>query len=145
MRAYALLPVPEFPENPAEPYCGSTACVAGWVSVLASPPGSYLYDGYYVRTPDGDSHSISNFGQEAAGLSYTQAEWLFDGARSREEVLAGLDALLENPEADVRHIGLKTMTVTVTDDEGNQLYTRQVKVERNADEFIVLRTAYYQV
>jgi hypothetical protein len=77
--------------------CGSTACVAGWAAILTAPPGTRLR-GTHLRLPEGKDAYTSVMAAEALGLSGWDGDWLFDGGRVREEVLAALDSIAAGDE-----------------------------------------------
>lgn len=151
-RAYALTDLPEEPADPERPVCGTTACVAGWLAILGSEPGTVI-DSMTVRLPSGSRSNIWNEAQRLAGLSDEQQSWLFSGFRTRTEVLDGLDALIEDPKADLAALYrvTKTVTVTVTDSDGSEMLSRVVEMigdRRYGEENLVLRAireVYYEL
>lgn len=84
-------------EDDAEPACGTTACVAGWASVLSMPGDTVIRDSA-VRMPDGRWREAEDVGQVALGLFRDERDWLFSGARSEAEVLRALDAITAGGE-----------------------------------------------
>ena len=102
--AYAMQAVPEMPEDPANPICMTTACVAGWAAVLGSPPGTQIR-----RTSSGDAilkipgqverPDMRQAAIDALGINTNQAEWLFNGSRKRKQVLAALKWLPDHQDA----------------------------------------------
>ncbi len=97
-RQFAYLPVPVTPADATRPVCGTTGCVAGWGAILGAPDGTQVNNGS-VFLPDGTDSSIWDYARERFGLDTMQASWLFEGNRTRDEVLEALDALIENPRA----------------------------------------------
>jgi len=76
--------------------CGTTCCVAGWAAVVAAPDDA-VFDGGDVTMPDGGCKSIEDAGAVALGLPVPppwDAPWLFAPDRTRDEVLAALDAIV---------------------------------------------------
>lgn len=78
--------------------CGSTACVAGWTAILAAPAGSVITVGSRrwaecLRLPNGAVTSIRNVAENALGLTYYEADFLFDSVRVKDEVIAILTAI----------------------------------------------------
>jgi hypothetical protein len=98
---YALLPLPLAPEDTLTPVCGTTGCLAGWAAILAAPPGTKLDGNGSLSFPPGYDHyweddHASTYTQKVLRLDNRQAAWLFAGHRSREEILNGIDLLLED-------------------------------------------------
>lgn len=146
---YAFQPVPETPADPEQPYCGTTGCVAGWGVAFASPPGTMLTgngwaNGYYVELPDGTREMTENYARRVMGLNKYQADWLFSEHRTREEVLARLDALLADPDADISGQNVRQFTVKVFDADGTEMGSRDIWAEGDAGTETILYKAYYQ-
>jgi hypothetical protein len=93
LRKYASIPVPSVPEDPAHPLCGTTACVAGWTVILGSEKTIRL-EGWTDTLSGGADIWVK--ASEMLKLTEDQANYLFAGGRSREEVLDMLDGLLED-------------------------------------------------
>lgn len=77
--------------------CGTTGCVAGWAAVLAAPPGAVLDEALIIS---GDDYQRIDHAAARAlgipwpdGLDYNQTIWLFEGERTRDQVLAELDRI----------------------------------------------------
>lgn len=96
--------------TPSATLCASTGCVAGWAAVLGYPKlkpawyGCYETDWVWIYD-DAEGRSIKDAAREALELPAGWADWLFDGNRSRHEVLRGLLRLSrgQNPlPVDVR-------------------------------------------
>lgn len=130
MLRHALAPVPETPENPDQPYCGTTGCVAGWAVAYGSQPGTMLVSsyisGYCTLFPDGTQVNTSTAASDLMGLNEYQADWLFDEYRTHEEVTSALHELLENPAADISGQNVRKFTVKVFDADGNEMYAAPV-------------------
>jgi hypothetical protein len=77
------------------PTCGTTACVAGWAAIKVSPLGT-LITASGVIYPDGRTASAANVGEVALGLSYEQAEYLFSGGRTKDEVVWVLESIRDD-------------------------------------------------
>ena len=76
--------------------CGTTACIAGWASILTAPEGSVIYhDSGLVRPPGGILLYPQDVATPALGLSAWQAEWLFRASRTLDQVTAALEAIAE--------------------------------------------------
>lgn len=77
--------------------CGTTGCVAGWAAILTAPKGSVIdpvSDRIINLNILGDRGQYADtLGREALALSDGQADYLFDGDRSKGEVLTVLDAI----------------------------------------------------
>lgn len=78
--------------------CGSTACVAGWAATLTTPIGTKILSGGTVVLPNGDWQDADDIGRGALGISQHDADWLFGGDRTKEEVLSALDAIASGEE-----------------------------------------------
>jgi hypothetical protein len=103
IRQYAMRPLTTQPEEPGAqwPVCGSLGCVAGWGAVLSAPHGSFI-KGPRIVLPSGEKMLIHYWAAEKMGLSNDQAAYLFSAGRgSRERLIRILDALIENPNANV--------------------------------------------
>lgn len=102
-----LLPIPvEKVRESLKPgsTCNSTACVAGWAAILTSPAGTVIVDQYFIRLPGSDvKESLEYQGREALNLGRWQADWLFEGDRTREQVLAALDAIAAGEDWEPDH------------------------------------------
>jgi hypothetical protein len=94
---WADRPVPHVAVNPDAPVCQTTACVAGWAAIMAAPKGSRL-DRAGVILIYGEYHEIGRVATDALELYLTDAGWLFAGDRSRDEVVAALDILADDPD-----------------------------------------------
>ena len=70
--------------------CGSTACVAGWATLLSVPPGTQVTYFHDVKYADGTRSSPRHVGRKALGLDGTQSTWLFAAGQGKEEVLKAL-------------------------------------------------------
>ena len=84
-------------ESLQEEDCGSTCCVAGWAAILSAPAGTAI-NNLTTRTtvvfPDHDSSpGIASIAQKALSLNDKQASWLFNGCRTREQVLITLEKI----------------------------------------------------
>lgn len=90
--------------------CDTQMCVAGWAvhfnDVSAEPmygflTGNHDYhaaladSAWLAMTPDGTAVWYSVAGREALGITETEAEWLFDSGRSKDEVVDALTELVE--------------------------------------------------
>lgn len=99
IRPFALEPV----ELMARGACATSGCVAGWAAVLGSPAGTKVRYGRsgvdFLPAGGPAARTAAEYAQELLGLTDDQAAWLFASERSRGEVLAGLDYLIEHPEA----------------------------------------------
>lgn len=127
--AYALQPVPDEPEN--ETYlCGTTGCVAGWTVALGlDPRAKFFSDDFSVELTDGTVRAIPDLAAEILDLDSHQRSYLFSPSRTTDEIVKSLDALLEDPRADIEHLDQHKYTVTVTDANGRELITREVWVD----------------
>lgn len=82
--------------------CGTTACVAGWAGILTAPAGARLrLDGSLMSRYDRYLGHVSVLGAEALELDEKQAGYLFSALRTRNEVLAALDAIAESGTFEV--------------------------------------------
>ena len=105
IRPYVTQPMPTQPveTNSPWPVCGSTGCVLGWAAVLSTPPGTTVVDdGGVLVTPDGLRHRLVDWVAVRMGITWDQAYYIADADRSRERLIRILDALLEDPNTDLR-------------------------------------------
>lgn len=131
IRPYATEDMPDHPVSAEVPVCGTTGCVAGWIAILGSPPGTIIFNSG-VRLPDGVLRSVSEQAGGLAGLNWEQRSWLFSGDRDRDEVLAGLDMLIEDPDAELGVPETVTRTITVTvSSEGGEIWSRSFEITRD--------------
>lgn len=85
--------------------CGTSYCVAGWVAVKRGhePPQINLYedddDIWEIEKSPGEYVHVSEWSEYELGLSEDQADWLFSGNRTLEEIKATADHLEKNPNA----------------------------------------------
>ena len=130
--------IPESPVNPDNPVCGTTACVAGWAAIFGSPMGTeirnggalYGSDGHYAGTAQDRAENLLN-------LDGDQASYLFAAERTRDEVLTALDRLIDDPSAEIQDALIPeyvTYTVTVTDSEGNHVWSTERDVDNDPDD-----------
>lgn len=97
--------IPSLPRSP-DGLCGTKGCVAGWAGVLGSPPGTVIEVlhgeacSVYLNYPDGQLDYIATAAQRLLDLDDDQAGWLFSSVLSREQVLSGLNALIQDPRTD---------------------------------------------
>jgi hypothetical protein len=74
--------------------CGTTACVAGHAVVLTLPKNAtYDWRQDQVILPDGSDVYVQTYAADVMGLSFTESEWLFDGNREVDDVIAALELL----------------------------------------------------
>lgn len=118
--------------------CPTTGCVAGWTATLAGDQMIVSTGDFYgnareasighVMTADGEVQSISYRG---ATLLCLKDQWLFDGARSLNEVLFALEELANGQqpsrtyESDIRQMGWKPTLLR----GGKQKKVEHVKAE----------------
>lgn len=89
--------------------CGTRACVAGWAVVFAHPDAVFSDHKTDVRVPvmgtfgvlTSVSVRIEMLARLSLGLTEDQADYLFDGLRSHDEVVDALNDLIEGREDDV--------------------------------------------
>jgi hypothetical protein len=130
LKTYALKPMPEVPQDEESPVCGTTGCVAGWAVILGDDPKTKVY-GFWrdaLQTPDGKHVQVMARARELLGLSEKQADYLFEGDRTREEVLEALDALIKDISTP---LGVNVYKVTVTDARGRVVRSVQVEVDQD--------------
>lgn len=131
-------PIPDEPEDPDNPVCGTQACIAGWTVILGTPPGSALIHSDHVRLPDDSQRSVSTLAAELLELSDRQASWLFAGDRERPELIVALGELIDDPHARLDHSPV--YTVVVFDENGDEVHS--VEVEVDADDTSHRRVEY---
>lgn len=88
--------------------CGTTACVAGWATILHAPEGSKIDFNDNVVLPNGREIFADRYGREALGLSQDQAEYLFSAVREKAQVLYVLDAIAEGRDWSRAEVPPKT-------------------------------------
>lgn len=93
LRKYATKPLPAEQAMP-DGYCGTTACVAGWAAILSAPRGTTLDGVEGLILPDGEGIDVQEYAAEQMGLDWDESDYLFHSARTREEILSNLDAML---------------------------------------------------
>ena len=100
-----------------EPQCGTTGCVAGWVTALSLPGTVQVATHGSFWGPEGTSleGSASQFAKEKLGLNDSQAEWLFDPARTAGQVLFALDQVAAGRYWYAERGSSRTVTVEVSD------------------------------
>lgn len=93
--------------------CGTAMCFAGHAAILAGaeapdPKKHYVAD-WYVNNSDkaylnwqqydaaewGTATSVARFAQAALGLDYDQADYIFDGDRTVDEIEHAVNTLIE--------------------------------------------------
>lgn len=100
--------------------CGTTMCFAGHAAVLAgaeipNPKKHYVADWYvgkdgqYMNWREaeaanfGDYQSVAVFARNALGLSYEDSDYIFDGDRTEDEIVAAVDDLINDREIAGRY------------------------------------------
>jgi hypothetical protein len=106
MLAEAFSPAPTFSVETARKdlkanACGSTCCIAGWAAILSAPAGTRVDYSDNVIAPDGARAYADYYARSALGLDANKAGYLFNGNRTREEVLDVLDAMAAGEDWDV--------------------------------------------
>ena len=104
IRVFMYDPVPEVPAvDAAFPPCGTVGCAFGWGAILAAPPGSYITNGR-IYLPGGDSFYLPDWVGPRMGFTERDASFVFSPARTREQLIAILDARIADPQADIRAV-----------------------------------------
>lgn len=82
------------------PPCGTTACFAGWVSLLAAPVGSGVV-GAYIYPPDPPRRAVhvGDYARRALKIGSDQGNALFY-LKDIDQVEKGVKYLASNPDAD---------------------------------------------
>jgi hypothetical protein len=102
--------VEDFPNDPLNPECGTTGCLAGWVVFLngikwaGRAPGQLFHD--MVQDPDtctcaptarictcGNAMSVQEYARKRLGMSNDDADALFSGDNDLDDLRAGVKAL----------------------------------------------------
>jgi hypothetical protein len=86
--------------NGDHPPCGTTLCLAGWVSFLEAPKGT-VFDAVspIFKLPNGTPTRMDDYAREKLGLTWSQANVLFAGTRSVEGLEACIDCIAKHPHA----------------------------------------------
>ena len=87
-------------DDPKGNVCGTRGCAAGLIVMVGSAPGEQFTSTGTV-TADGVQTTIGSRAIVLAGLNANQADWLFSAGRSRYAVIAGLEALIDDPGANL--------------------------------------------
>ena len=84
---YSRMPINNLPALSASAWsdCGTTGCVAGHTSAVAVELGMF---------PPTSQMDVDNMAEEALQLSEREANWLFHGKRSLEEVKTALNTII---------------------------------------------------
>lgn len=98
--------------------CPTTACVAGWAATLSGAKllvEAFDYQDHStvsasaVLTPEGDVRAISGYARQRLGLTIEEADALFCGSGTTEEVLEALDDIImaakHGQKWEIRHYG----------------------------------------
>lgn len=103
LRPLASADLPPAPVNPELPICMTTACAAGWAAIFAAPAGTTVRFSRllipHLTLPDGTGVEVVDFARSALELSHDQSDWTFASARTPEEVVRGLEYLMDHPYA----------------------------------------------
>jgi hypothetical protein len=141
LRPLAGAPVPDEPQDEDHPVCGTTGCCAGWAVFLGDDPRAKLQEGYMVILPDGTFSTVRERARKLLGLSDAQANWLFASERTREEIIAALDRLAEDPDAAIWDSSLVTYEVEVFDEHGMLVYLHAADVNSTDPEDVMVAGA----
>lgn len=101
--------------------CGAKGCFAGWASVFAG--GRWAKDGSSVITPDNRRVSVQTHAMEALGLNDYQANLLFSGGNTIEQMKEYIKKFITPKKPQVQEI---TFRVKMTE---NQLGDFKDKVD----------------
>ena len=86
-------------------YCQTTACAAGWTVALGDPAATPVWsnasDSSSVLLPDGTGRSYSEYAAELLGIDRGMQLYLFDEARTRDEVLDVLNTIIDGGMPEV--------------------------------------------
>jgi hypothetical protein len=166
LRRFADQPMPDEPVDEAAPVCGTQGCIAGWLAIKGSPPGTVIAsDGNLILPGAGYITTISAQAAHVAQLDANQSAWLFNGDRERPELIDALNQLIEDPDAAIWTDGYEddyededeacecdectqpetlTYTVTVTSADGEE-YTRDIEVENSGSDWDQVEQALHDV
>lgn len=86
----------EYPE-----VCGTTLCMAGWVSFLAAPTGTVFESGSsWFELPDGEATNMEDYARRQLGLTRAQAHAMFISAHDLRDLKAVVGQLEADEESD---------------------------------------------
>jgi hypothetical protein len=87
--------------NGEHPECGTTLCLAGWITFQQAPARSMIDPLHsQIILPDGGIEHISEYAAKVADLTDAQVHALFYRAETREQLADMIEHLTINPSAD---------------------------------------------
>jgi hypothetical protein len=82
-----------------EPKCGTTACAAGWASILFCPDNArFSPTSELIFWVDGIPHRVPEFAREVLGLTRSQSDYIFHC--SNGQVIPALAHVARNPHCN---------------------------------------------
>lgn len=106
----------QFRPSAPEPPCGTTLCVAGWITWQEAPKDSLIdFKAELVRLADGRVLTIAAFAARAAGLSPPQEMALFVSSRTTGDVKAMIGYLEDHPGAGWHDLAFAAMRAAGAD------------------------------
>ena len=88
-------------DNGEHPPCGTTLCMAGWVTFQQAPAGTKFTWSSGFTLPNGDYTSMARFAVQELDLTEDQCSALFYGAGNADELEAVIDYIEGHPDAKV--------------------------------------------
>jgi hypothetical protein len=84
--------------------CGGSACLAGFVVLLAAPEGTCLrLDDDMLMFPDGGEQDIQLYARQWLGLTASQAACVFEGGQADDEAIRKLREYMAQAEEAQRN------------------------------------------
>jgi hypothetical protein len=88
-------------DNGEHPPCGTTMCMAGWVSFLEAPSGSvFTRDASWFTMPDGTTRGMPDFAADSLALTDTQQAVMFYAAKDANDLEKVINCIADNPKAE---------------------------------------------
>jgi hypothetical protein len=89
--------------NGDHPPCGTTLCMAGWVSFLEAPKGTVFNVNTFIFNPpgaeDAEVVNMADFAQDVLKLNDDQREVMFHFARDAEELELLINSIQKHPDS----------------------------------------------
>lgn len=80
--------------------CGTTGCMAGWISILKAPKGTQFFTNN-MKFPSGGYHEYESFAAEKFGFEYYEATRVFFNTNHLGDVQRVLIEIFEDREMEI--------------------------------------------